>query len=78
MLLSVSNMVSSGLQKILPFTIFGVIWENVFLYNFTNKVHVFFYEFELYNGVTLTIVVIGKCYAYFWQMLFPILDSDIH
>ena len=55
----------------------GVIWENVYPYNLTNMVHVFC-ESELYNGMILTIVVIGRCYAHFWQMLLLIIDSVIH
>ena len=37
-----------------------------------------FCDFELYNGMVLTIVVIGRCYTYvLWQMLLPIIDSVI-
>ena len=42
----------------------GVIWENIFLHNITNVVYVF-YDFGLYNGIVMTIVVLGR-YACFY------------
>ena len=67
-LLPVYNMASSGLKKMLFYTILRhskCVWENVM----TNNIFVFYFCKIIFKADVMPFYVINRCYI--WQMLLP-------
>ena len=59
------NYMMSNRIRSIHMNVIDVVWENIILHNITNILYVFLWIWVIYNGVILTILVLGRCYTYF-------------